>query len=54
MADARLIAAAPKLLEALNIARIQLGAYRDGDGAAKLHTLKIIDDAIAAAERGAA
>ena len=48
-ANARLIAAAPELLEALKILRTQFGDYRDGDGAAKLHACNIADEAIAKA-----
>jgi hypothetical protein len=53
-ANAALITTAPVLLEALEIARVQLGEYRDGDRAAKLHTLNIIDAVLATAKGGAA
>jgi hypothetical protein len=49
-ANAALIASAPMLLEVLKIARVQLGDYQDGQGAAQLHAINIIDKAIAAAE----
>lgn len=49
-ANARLIAAAPELLEALKILRTQFGDYKDGDGAAKFHACNIADAAIAKAE----
>jgi len=48
-ANMRLVAAAPELLEALRILRVQLGDYRDGDGAAKFHACNIADAAIAKA-----
>jgi hypothetical protein len=49
-ADARLIAAAPQLLEALEIVLVQLGEYKDGDGAAKFHAVNIGKAAIARAK----
>lgn len=49
-ADARLIAAAPELLEALKIIRVQFGNYTDGDGAFKFHACNIADRALAKAE----
>lgn len=49
-ANARLIAAAPELYEALQIILVQFGEYRDGDGAAKLHAITIAKDALAKAE----
>ena len=49
-ANVRLIAAAPALLEALKIMRMQFGNYTDGDGAAKFHACNIADAAIAKAE----
>lgn len=51
-ANARLIAAAPELLEALKIVVTQLGEYKDGDGAAKYHALNIARAAITKAEGG--
>lgn len=50
-ANATLMAAAPELLEALKILRVQVGDYRDGDGAAKFHACNIADAAIARAQR---
>ncbi len=49
-ANARLIAAAPDLLEALKIVLVQYGEYQDGQGAAKFHAVNIARDAIAKAE----
>lgn len=34
-------------LEALRIVRVQLGEYRDGDGAAKYHAVNIADRVLA-------
>lgn len=48
--NARLVAAAPELLEALRILRVQFGDYTDGDGAAKFHACNIADAAIVKAE----
>ena len=49
-ANARLLAAAPDLLEALYILLVQFGEYKDGDGACKYHAIKIAKAAIAKAE----
>lgn len=53
-ANARLIAAAPELYDALRIALVQIGEYTDGDGAAKYHAINIARAALALAEGGAA
>lgn len=43
---------AATLLEALKIALVQLGEYRDGQGAAKFHAVNIAREAIRLAEGG--
>ena len=43
------MAAGPELLDALKIVLIQLGPYRDGDGAAKYHCVNIANAAVAKA-----
>ena len=48
-ANARLVAAAPELLEALRVAVSHIGTYADGDGAAKYHATNIARAAIAKA-----
>ncbi len=48
--DARLIAAAPDLLAALEIVLVQFGPYEDGQGAAKFHAINIARAAIARAK----
>jgi hypothetical protein len=40
-----------QLVSALETARLQLGEYTDGEGAAKLHTLAIIDRALIEAKK---
>lgn len=49
-ANARLMQAAPDLLEALKIVLVQFGEYEDGQGAAKFHAVNIAKEAIAKAE----
>ena len=46
---AALLAAAPEILEALEIVLTQFGDYTDGDGAAKYHAVNIAKAAIAKA-----
>ena len=48
--DVLAAAAAPELLAALKIMRVQFGTYTDGDGAAKFHACNIADAAINKAE----
>ena len=47
---AMVYAAAPDLLEACRILLVQVGEYRDGEGAAKYHAVNIARAAIAKAE----
>ena len=44
------LAAAPDLLEACKTLLVQMGEYRDGEGAAKYHAVNIARAAIAKAE----
>lgn len=49
-ANAKLIAAAPELLEACKIMLVQFKRYRTGHGAAAYHAINILEEAIAKAE----
>jgi len=47
---AKLFESAPDLYEALQMLLVQIGEYKDGDGAAKFHALNIARAALAKAD----